>query len=145
MKSARSLTSFTSQRLFNALNRGGLWFATETAQGIFQETEYAFREETSSQEANKIDFPALIIKLLNSVDIKAKFNLLLGECECNMEVDEKVGLDTLQQMISLYLRVRSFSFAKDIVEKCKNTAAKTKTKALRKEIKKSSNGVRCLP
>ena len=137
------MTNFASQRLVNALNRGGLWFATKNSKGKFQQTEYAFREETSGQEVNKIDYPALIIKLLNFVDIKAKFNLLSGECD--MEVDEKVGLDTLQQMISLYLRVRSFSFAKDIVQKCKNTAAKTKTKALRKEIKRSSNGVRCLP
>ena len=105
IKSARSVTNFTSQRLVNAFNRGGLWFATETAQGIFQQTEYAFREETSGQEVNKIDCPALTIKLLNSVDIKAKFNLLLGECD--MEVDEKVGLDTLQQMISLERKSRS--------------------------------------
>ena len=90
-----------------------------------------------------IDCPALIIKLLNFVGIKAKLNLLLGDCD--MEVDEKVELDTLQQMISLYLRVRSFSYAKDIVEKYKTTAAKTKTKALRKEVKKSSNEVKRLP
>ena len=54
IKSALSLTNFTSQRPVNALNRGGLWFATETAQGIFQQSEYAFREETSGQEVNNI-------------------------------------------------------------------------------------------
>ena len=59
------------------------------------------REETSGQEVNKIDYPALIIKLLNFVDIKAKFNLLLGECD--MEVDEKVGLHTYTATNDLFI------------------------------------------
>ena len=80
---------------------------------IFEQTEYAFREETSGQEVNKIDCPALVIKLSNSVDIKAKFNLLLGECD--MEVDENVGLDTLQQMISFVFKSKVLFICKDIV------------------------------
>ena len=39
-------------------------------------------------------------------------------------------------IINLYVRLRSFSLAKDIIEKYKVNAKKTKPKALRKEISK---------
>ena len=47
-----------------------------------------------------------------------------------------VTKSVLYSIINLYVRLRSFSLAKDIIEKYKVNAKKTKAKALRKEISK---------
>ena len=138
LRSARTLED-KSQKLVNGLSRGGLWMANDIAQAIFVLAEKLFRTETNVQNIKKIDCSSLVTKALNSIETRAKFNLLLEDC--SMEVDKKIGLDTLQQIFALYFRVRSFSFAKDIVEKYKNANHKVKSKALRTEIKRSSDKV----
>ena len=52
--------------------------------------------------------------------------------------DKNVAADLLQNIITLYVKVRSFSFAKDIIQNFK-LQGKThcKAKSLRKEIKKA--------
>ena len=47
-----------------------------------------------------------------------------------------VTKSVLYSIINLYVRLRSFSLAKDIIEKYKVNTKKTKAKALRKEISK---------
>ena len=121
----------------DALNHGGLWKANETAQAIFLTAEKLFRIETNKPNIKQIDCPTLVLKGLNAIDTRAKFNVLLESCK--IEVNRNIGLDTLQQILSLYVKVRSFSFAKDIVEKYKNTEVKVKAKSLRTEIKRSSD------
>ena len=54
-----------------------------------------------------------------------------------MTIDRSVGKDVLHSILGLYVRVRSFSFAKDIIQKHKMKAKQNKTKGLRKEIKRS--------
>ena len=41
-------------------------------------------------------------------------------------------------MLKLYVRVRAFSYAKDVTDKHKSELKKKKTKSLRKDIKKAS-------
>ena len=136
IESARS-SDDDSQKLLNALNRGGLWKANETAQAIFLTAEKLFRIETNKPNIKQTDCPTLVLKGLNAIDTRAKFNVLLEGCK--IEVNRNIGLDTLQQILSLYVKVRSFSFAKDIVEKYKNTEVKVKANSLRTEIKRSSD------
>ena len=55
-------------------------------------------------------------------------------------IDKEIKDNLLENMLRLYLRVRAFSLAKDLTNKCKATHKKKtqKTKGLRKDIKKSS-------
>lgn len=54
--------------------------------------------------------------------------------EAELQPISHVTKSVLYSIISLYVRVRSFSLAKDIIEKYKVNAKKTKAKGLRKEI-----------
>ena len=71
--------------------------------------------------------------LLREVDIISLFDLICDKSGVNM-IQPEIKYNVLESMIKLYLRVRSFSLARDIT--CKQNAER-KSKALRKEIKKS--------
>ena len=74
---------------------------------------------------------------LKDTEINANFQVIVGYAELSC-VSETVMLDTLTSIIRLYIRVREFSNAKDIIEKAKVLKSQTKAKALRKEIKRST-------
>ena len=58
-----------------------------------------------------------------------------------MESNQEFALTVLEKMFTLYLRVRSFSFVKDLaVKKDKKKTTNKKEKALRKELKRSKEG-----
>ena len=50
---------------------------------------------------------------------------------------KNVSKDVLYSIVNLYIRVRSFSLAKDIIQDFKINAKQAKSKALRKEIQRS--------
>ncbi len=54
----------------------------------------------------------------------------------DLEISKDVSKDILHQVLLLYIKVRSFSFAKDVINKHKSQQKSSKSKALRKEIKK---------
>ena len=56
--------------------------------------------------------------------------------ESNTAVSEGVEINLLSSILTLYLRVRTFSFTKDIVTKIKRKIANDK--ALRKSLKQAS-------
>ena len=57
---------------------------------------------------------------------------------CDNEISKECKLFYLENFIKLYIKVRCFSFAKDIVNKYKLNTNAPKKKALRKELKKNS-------
>ena len=72
---------------------------------------------------------------MSDADIISLFSAVSDDTNVQNEIKENI----LQKMLQLYLRVRSFSLAKDITTKQKklHAQAKAKNKGLRKEIKKS--------
>ena len=70
--------------------------------------------------------------------VTASYNVILSDAE--LEICNSVSKDILHStcIISLYVKVRSFSFAKDIVQKYKIKQKQGKAKALRKELEQSS-------
>ena len=56
-----------------------------------------------------------------------------------LKLEEKIAKDVLQSKIHLYIRVRCFSFAKDVIQKYKLQTKLVKEKALRKQISRASN------
>lgn len=126
-----------TQKLINCLNRGGLWSITKSAQTIFLRTENYFRAATAKSGLQSIDINSIIMKSINDVATVSAYNTLVSDSE--LVICKNVGKDVLQNIVSLFVRVRSFSFAKDVIQKHKMKAKQVKAKALRKEITRANN------
>ena len=135
LKAGKSETNDLSQNLISSLTRGGLWYITQPAQKIFCQTEYFFRESTSQVGLQKVDFPSIISKSISDSIIVSQYNIMLLEAE--LEPVNHISKSVLYSIIHLYVRVRSFSLAKDIIECHKIKVKKSKAKSLRKEISRS--------
>lgn len=120
----------SSQKLVSALNRGGLWSITEPAQQIFVKAEF-----TSKTDLQRLDIAGITHKAVSDSDILANYNLMLSDAE--LEPDSHVCKDVLHGIVRLYAHVRSFSFAKDVIQRFKIKTKQSKAKALRKEISRS--------
>ncbi|XP_022808734.1 uncharacterized protein LOC111345721 [Stylophora pistillata] len=139
---ARKLESITdaSQKLVSALNRGGLWSITQPAQQIFflVKTECHFRLFTSKPDLQRLDISSITNKATSDSHILANYNLMISDAE--LEPDSHVCKDVFRGIVSLYVHVHWFSFAKDVIQHYKIKATQTKARALRKEISKSCQG-----
>ena len=58
---------------------------------------------------------------------------------CSEEVSKQSNKLCLENVIKLYLKVRSFSYAKDYISKFNIQRKAAKSKALHRELKRSSN------
>ena len=121
--------------LINCLNRGGLWSPTAQAQAIFKKTELHFGQNTR-EGRQLIDLEHVVMISVKDPQVTASYNVILSHAE--LEICNSVSKDILHNIISLYIKVRSFSFAKDIVQKHKIKQKQCKAKALRKELERSS-------
>lgn len=135
LKAGKCETETESQKLVSSLNRGGLWSITNAAHNIFLKTEHYFRQSTSTSGLRKVDIVYIAEKSMHDCDIISNFNLLLSDAELNTE--SRVHKDVLHSIVALYVRVRSFSFTRDIVQRHKVQEKQVKSKALRKEISRS--------
>ena len=120
------------QILNNIRDRGGLWLINEYCQNIFQISETIFREKTK-RVTNKIDFHEIVENILKDSDVNSNFGYLCDNAACH--VDKEVSLNLLKTIIQLYVRVRSFSHAKDIKEKYQIKNKSVKQKSLRAGLK----------
>ena len=126
-----------SQRLIASLNRGGLWSPTESAQKIFLKTEHYFKSYSNQPgQFQKIDIKNITQKSAQDPDVVSSYNAIVSES--GLHIDSSVSKDILHSIIHLYVRVRSFSLAKDIIQKYKIQQKQVKAKALRKEIQRVS-------
>ena len=110
------------------MNRGGLWAISKNAQTIFERTQHSFRVVTGKPCLQRIDTAAVVSKSVSDTDVVAAFTTMLSDSEPT--VDNVVGKDLLYNIVDLYVRVRSFSFAKDIIQKHNIKAKQLKEKAL---------------
>ena len=117
-------------------NRGGLWAVTTEALKIFSIAEIHFCE-SSSAVVFQIDCPKMINQLLQESEIISNFTCISNKAE--LPVDKEVAMDMLESVLTLYVRVRAHSYAKNIKEKHMVATKKPKTRSLRTEIKKKSS------
>ena len=127
----------SSQTLTACLDRGGLWSITTDAEKIFLRAEHYFRVFTSKACLQSINIAGVVQKCVHDEEVISSYNLLLSNSE--LVIEGSVGKDVLNSILNLYVKVRSFSFAKDKVQKHKISTKITKTKALRKEISRAVN------
>ena len=124
------------QKLSSCLNRDGLWAISKTAQLILERTEHYFRDATSKANVQNIAFANTISRSVHDVEVVSAYNSMLSNSE--LIINSSVAKDVLHNIIQLYVKVRSFSFAKDIIQKHKIRLKQMKSKALRKDISRAS-------
>ena len=121
----------------SAKDRGGLWYPKEYLTDIFVTAEIQFRVHTGKEVCHKICVDKIVDILLQNPVLRSKWNMLVEECAC--EITRGRSIIFLDQILSLFIKIRSFSYAKDIVQKYKIQQKATKKKGLRKEIKRATN------
>lgn len=125
-----------TQKLVSCLNKGGLWFINTSAQNILIQCEHYFKTATEMKtHIRSINRNEVVQKCLSDVDIRANFEDISETA--TVKVEKNVAHDVLTSIIDLFIRVRSYTYAKDIVQKykLKNKTQGTRSKALRKELK----------
>ena len=125
-----------SQKLVSCLSRGGLWGITKAAEKIFLQAEKYFRSSTCNGPILKINIEKIRSESCSDLEIIAAYNTLLANSE--LRIDKHVAKDVLQSILDLYIRVHSFSFAKDIAQRYEIQTKQLNEKALHKEISRAS-------
>ncbi|XP_074622328.1 uncharacterized protein LOC141880709 [Acropora palmata] len=125
------------QKLTSCLNRGGLWAISKNAQLIFERTEHYFRDATLKANVQNSAFANIISRSVHDVEVVSAYNSMLSNSE--LIINSSVAKDVLHNIIQLYVKVRSFSFAKDIIQKHKIRVKQMKSKALHKDISRASH------
>ena len=128
-----------SQKLIKIQTRGGLTAVKKEIKEIFTNTEIKFIAETkTNHNLRKIDLDRITDILLKDCEIISAYNAAV-ECS-GITIDNEIKVNLLEHMLKLYLRVRAFSYAKDVADKHKSELKRKKStsKSLRKDIKKAS-------
>ena len=124
------------QRRVNAQDRGGFWRVNETIQNIFIVCEKIFPSFTLAF--------CLVFKCSELVQEMQANSIIISNYDSlcysiEPKVNKELSLNLLESMLKLFVKVHTFSFARDIKEKHKVKNKKTKARSLRTEIKKSSS------
>ena len=119
------------------MNRGGLWSVTGPAQKIFLKTEGWLRQLTPNVDLQGLDLAGITHKAISDSDIQANFNLMVTDAD--IKPDSHVSKEVLYGIVKLYVQVRAFSVAKDVIHKYKIQTKQAKAKSLRKEIVRSQS------
>ena len=98
-------------------------------------TEHYFRHLTCLSTLRRIDIAKITLKSVTDNEVLSNYQSLISDAE--LIPDSHVCKDVLQAIVTLYVRVRSFSFAKDKIQHYKMKQKQTKGKALRKELLRS--------
>lgn len=129
----------SSNSFISARTRGGLVTPCEDLVGILEAAEIYFRKEVDKTNLTLRNIPTEIICIstLRSPVVKSLWdNIVLASGVDAAGHTQKL---CLENVIKLYLKVRSFSYARDYITKYKIKEKQTKKKALRKDMKQSSS------
>eukprot|EP00795_Rhopilema_esculentum_P009759 gene9759-18280_t len=135
LQAGRSEDTDANQRLVDAVNRGGLWKITDTVEKLFTIAELYFLAHVNNS-SKTIQLAVIVDKIYKDQEVQGMYHEWTERCA--IQVDSAGSKDLLTNILSLYVKVRSFSHAKDVVNKFKFEQKKGKTKALRKEIQRET-------
>ena len=129
----------TNQRLVSALDRKGLWYISDDFQNILLLAEKTFCFEVKNrQNLRHIDLELICSRIMDDTSVFEIFRNRLDDTD--VVITDGESKDLLRALIQLFVRVRCFNFAKDIVQatKLKNIADRNNKKALRQNLKKAN-------
>ena len=104
-----------NEKLVNALNRGGLWVISNDAGKLFILFEKYFGVQTAGKDLHKIDINMIIKNLMSYCYFQEFYQNILSSAQ--LKVNETIADDMLYSIVRLYIKVRAFSFTRDIVHK----------------------------
>ena len=94
----------------NIMDRGGLWNVNENVTSIFKIAERYFRTATQ-KHVIKIDSNSIVSNLMANATVLHHATVLKSKSE--ETIKKEVALNLLEDLLTLYIRVRSLSFAND--------------------------------
>ena len=133
---ACKIHDISEQKLIACQTRGGLTGVNVECWETFIIAEQTFQEYNSVHHVNIIENEKITKSLLENIKVVSHLNSFV-DCSSN-KLNEEVKLNVLEQMLKLYIRVRSFSYAKDFTKKQKEHSS-NQNKALRKGSKKTTS------
>jgi uncharacterized C2H2 Zn-finger protein len=121
-----------------ARSRGGLVTPCKDLVRILEVVEHIFRQfiEKQSNVVKSIPSEILCNDALDSPLLKSLWENIIQDC--GQETSKQTQKLCLENILKLYLKVRSFSYAKDYISKFKIQQKAAKSKSLRKELKRKS-------
>ena len=126
-------------KYIKSLSQGGLWSPNENIKGIAESAELSFRGHIMGSKADvttSIPVDKIVDDILmQPVVLSLWENITLG---LDFGISSECSKLALENFVKLFVQVRSFSYAKDIVSKHKLKGKQPKTKALRTELKKQA-------
>ena len=134
----RSLQSEQENNSFiQARNRGGLVNPSDDLTGILQEAEINFRREVnkSKEVLRNIPLDVICYKTISTPIVNSSWDNIVVSSGVNPSGDtQKLCLENI---VKLFLKVRSFSYARDDITQYKIIEKQRNFKALRKDMKNS--------
>lgn len=130
-KAGRGESDDASQKLVSWLSQGGLWGITKAAEKIFLKVGKRFRSSTCNGPVVKINIDKIRLESSSDLEVIAAYDTLISNSK--LGIDKHVAKDVLQSILDLYIRVRSFSFAEDIVQNSKIKMKQLKKKPFAKK------------
>ena len=103
-----------TQTLINVRDRGGLWRVNKQIERVFLQSELLFRARTVSFKT-KLACEDLVEEILKDPSVLSNYNNVC--LNASLEISKEVSFDLLEHLVTIYFRVRTFSYAKDIREK----------------------------
>lgn len=116
---------------------GGLWNPKEYLTYILVTAELQFCVQIGKEVSHKICVDKIVDNLLQQPVLRSKWNMLVEECGC--KISKGRSNIFLDQILSLFIEIRSFSYAKDIVQEYKVQQKVAQKKGLRKDIQRAAN------
>jgi len=125
-------------QLVNTHDRGGLWKVNKDVVDIFCIAE-SFFLSTTKNNSSKIDSKAIVSALMKDTWVLLSFSQIRRSSPDTIK--KEVVLNLIEDLLTLYFRVRTFSYVKDKQQLYKIQKSKTRTNSLRTTIKKQSSNL----
>ena len=119
----------------SSLSRGGLWSPYSLLVSVIEASEIVFMKYTSKDRTIRLPVNIMVDEVLTSSHVKSLWYNIVENCD--IKISKECQSLCLENIVKLYLTVRSLLFAKDFVNKYKLIEGAQRKKALRKELKKA--------
>ena len=119
-----------------SISRGGLWSPHPWIVSIAEACELTFINNTDKEMMTHLPVETMVNEVLSLASVNGLWDNIVNNCD--NEISKECKSLCLENFIKLYIKVRCFSFAKDIVNKYKLSLNASQKKALRKELKKNN-------
>ena len=120
----------------DVLNRGGLWKMNGDVIAIFSVAEAYFLSSTKKLQ-NKILSKHIVSALMGNCMVLENFAKVRQNSPDNIK--KEIAFNLLEDLLTMYISVHTFSYVNDKVQALKIRNSKTKSRSLRTGMKQSTS------